>query len=263
MVSTEMDNESESKVIFDNPPLAEMSAGVTFSRLTRFNAVHYGLLWNEFKQDYPRFQQVDPLFGPGETEIGVSSAYHRVWFIAASGDGVIQFQPDRLIFNWRRSPQTEYPHFTPFISTFRNHLEKTRSFLVAQELGDASVIQGTLSYSNIVSQGEGWNSLADINAIFPHLQWPNTVKPALSNMTATTWSGQFQSDSEGLTSVALKTGFKRTNRLPVIQLEIAMASPLNIADNLWEWFNRSHPRAVEIFTEITDEKIQRTLWKRS
>ena len=60
----------------------------------------------------------------------------RTWFIADKDDVLIQFQDDRIIFNWRKRPEAgDYRRYPYVIEGFNTALDTLHSFVEDYGLG--------------------------------------------------------------------------------------------------------------------------------
>jgi len=109
---------------FENPPIAEVVIGVQFnSPLISNNRVYD--YYQDIKENYPNVieQQIlgtiieVPNAPPTQSILqGFNS---RKLFHRTSNDKLIQIQPNKLMFNWRRANDgDEYPHFNNVLKEF-------------------------------------------------------------------------------------------------------------------------------------------------
>jgi uncharacterized protein (TIGR04255 family) len=134
---------SQSLPEYGNPPVDEVVCGVLFEPIIGFLLPHFGLLWEKFRQEYPRCQEVAPLMPVVESpeqlppqEIVVSEIpLPRVWFLHDDGR-IIQVQRDRFLHNWRKlQPANEYPRYRKVFHMFQDHFSTFQNFLSENELG--------------------------------------------------------------------------------------------------------------------------------
>lgn len=106
---------------FKNPPLDEVAAGMQFQTLP-FKTADIGHLHSRIFKSYPTTVDMPPLapsfetFGPqGHADFRlefISTPLPRVWFISENDEHLMQFQPDRLLVNWRMRNHAEpYPRY--------------------------------------------------------------------------------------------------------------------------------------------------------
>lgn len=155
---------------FGKPPLNEVVLGVQFSPPKGYQQIRAGEVWSLFKSDYPVVQEhqaLEPafeMFGlPHHGQIGgrlsfVAGAMHdRFWFLRKSGDELIQFQPDRLLHNWRKvgDQSNEYPRFEGMAARFGEELGKLESYFTTLGPQPLAINQCEVSYINHIEVGAG------------------------------------------------------------------------------------------------------------
>jgi uncharacterized protein (TIGR04255 family) len=121
---------------FRNPPLNEVVIGVQFKPPRGYSQILAGEVWGLFRSEFPHVEEQPPLlpafetFGrPQPAQFGVgfriaeTSPHSRFWFLSPEKEEIIQFQPDRLLHNWRKvGDNTEYPRFERMIAKFEQEL---------------------------------------------------------------------------------------------------------------------------------------------
>ena len=122
-------------VNFGNPPVVEVALGVQFAQPITTDARTLGQFWPLIQAEYPQLQQQGPL-PPQIEEFGIppqqptielltEQPSPRHWFMTAASDRLVQVQPDRMLFNWRKTtPQADYPRYGELQPQFREHLER-------------------------------------------------------------------------------------------------------------------------------------------
>lgn len=154
---------------FDNPPLSEVVLGIQFNAPANYQHILAYPVWLLFQADFPSVEEMAPLQPQFET-FGLPSGAvqmpmnwglgrfpsNRYWFASASGHEIIQFQPDRLLHNWRKIGDGQsYPRFETILPRFRGEVSKLEG--VVRELGNERLFvnQAELSYLNSIDVGEG------------------------------------------------------------------------------------------------------------
>lgn len=177
-MQTEMTSRPENLADFERPPLDEVAIAVQFKELPKFESVHYGLLFEQFKKDFPAFEDNVPLSVRFETfgrsgdqvrpmEFPDKPPLRRCWFIGEDGHRLIQVQPNRFVYNWRKvSGKGDYPRFEKMLPNFITEFEKFQEFLMNFELGAAEPNQYELSYFNNIEIPEEESQSAAFSRIF-------------------------------------------------------------------------------------------------
>jgi uncharacterized protein (TIGR04255 family) len=152
---------------FKNPPLNEMIVGVQFSQPTLYSSIYTGEIWDLFKGNYPNVQEQPPLAPSFETfgtpfgaqisfNLGGFPVHPRYWFISQDESELLQFQPDRLLHNWRRlaGKKNQYPRFEKIIEKFENELKMLESYFNRFGQTQLGINQCEITYVNhIYSEG--------------------------------------------------------------------------------------------------------------
>ncbi len=123
---------------FENPPVVETALGIQFAELSDFRTSHFGLFYERIRDRYPIVKdqpRLDPIIEtfpkaprtPRFT-IGTTPPPQRVWYENEEGSRLVQLQPDRFGFNWRKpSKEATYPSYTEnsrlCLDEFRHLLE--------------------------------------------------------------------------------------------------------------------------------------------
>lgn len=90
---------------YANPPVIEVVGGVGFAPIEGFKAVHLGLLWERFRDQFPRVEEHPPIAMPlevlqipnpqgPELQFLDTPPLPRIWFLDESGNGIVQVQRD-------------------------------------------------------------------------------------------------------------------------------------------------------------------------
>jgi uncharacterized protein (TIGR04255 family) len=120
---------------FNNAPVAEVVVGAQFEGITFENRYLYDF-YQKIKSDFPFIQEQQPLPSviekidvPNENRI-IQGFNTRKFFISKPQNKLIQLQPDKFLFNWRRTNNnSEYPHFSVVLNEFLSVYSKLNSDL--------------------------------------------------------------------------------------------------------------------------------------
>lgn len=251
---------------YKNPPVNEVVCGLRFDPSDQLRIPHIGILWDKLRTDYPIIQHVPPISST-KGEILLDSAtgmpLPRVWFISKSDDQLVQFQPDRFYFNWRRR-QKEYPRYENVIKNFESVLNTIKHFFKEFDLGALNPVDYELSYINHIPKGEGWNTIDDLPGIFSDFVWNQNKKRFLPNPDKVAWQTSFAlPDKKGQLIVNLKQAIRTEDKIPLLVLELKAVGIGESADkgSIRDWFDLSHEWIVKGFTDLTTPEIQK-IWER-
>jgi uncharacterized protein (TIGR04255 family) len=147
---------------FDRPPLNEVVIGVQFAPARGYSQIRAGEVWSLFKSDFPIVEEHPPLaptfelFGrplppQASAPFVVTGAFHnRFWFLTPGKEELIQFQPDRLLHNWRkvRDENNEYPRYERMIEKFERELRQLDAYFTTLSSQPLAINQCEISYIN-------------------------------------------------------------------------------------------------------------------
>src|SRR6266566_1973662 len=135
---------------YESPPVIEVVLSVQFESMDDMHAPQLGLLWSQFRKDFPRVEQHPPIPSVVETfgqtlsarpgfQIEMSELpfpfLPRLWFLNESGTELVQVQQDRFIHNWRKTDSgQQYPRYEYIRGRFNSELQLFSSFLEAEKL---------------------------------------------------------------------------------------------------------------------------------
>jgi uncharacterized protein (TIGR04255 family) len=154
---------------YNDPPLREVAVGVHFEPIRGLRQAHFGLLWQRFRDQYPKSEDRDalPLHVESYDEEPAPPAFefvitdspplHRTWFISSDEESLIQLQSDRLVHNWRHQGGG-YPHFEPLLDSFERaygHLEEV--------LAESGVAPPTRTHVEVTYVN--WIAAADLGGV--------------------------------------------------------------------------------------------------
>jgi uncharacterized protein (TIGR04255 family) len=252
---------------YKKPPVNEVVCGLQFRPLDNFFIPHVGLLWDKFRQKYPRIQTTHPI-ATSKGELISDSATNfplpRFWFIGKDDDQVVQFQFDRLYFNWRRR-EGVYPRYPRVFEQFENALNIFQTFLCEFNLGDLKIIEFDLSYINHIPKGKGWNKIDEIDNIFPDFIWKKTSGRYMPNPVNIAWQADFpMPEQKGLLGVSLKKAVRTADKTDLLVFELKARGPAksNSREDLRDWFDTAHEMIVVGFSDLTRLNIQKEIWER-
>ena len=171
------------KVKFTNPPVEEVVFDLHLKRLDSIQFVHLAEIWNLYRSDFPNVQEMPPL--PTSSEdfeapwqqqnlaLTVSNEvnFPHLWFLAEDDASLIQFQPDRFIYNWRkREALPQYPSYSRILPLFEKLARQLGSWVEGELDAKFNIRQIEIRYINSISHQE-LQSLDDISSIFGRLNF--------------------------------------------------------------------------------------------
>jgi uncharacterized protein (TIGR04255 family) len=112
---------------FDRPPVIEVAVGVEFLPVDELDIVALVNLHNIWSGEYPKIRlqpelpsasrfasQLPVVFNTGVPPV-------RLWSLSDDENFLIQVQADRMVLNWRRISDAEYPHYANIVEQFQAH----------------------------------------------------------------------------------------------------------------------------------------------
>jgi len=162
---------------FSNPPVIEVALSVQFEPLSALRIPHFGLLWSEFRGEFPRTEEHPPLpamieqFGVRRAPkigIRVEAVFPipQCRLLNDKGTEIIQIQQDRFVHNWRKvGTGDEYPRYEFVKRRFEGELDTFRQFLAREGVGELVPNQCEVTYVNHIISGAGWGRHAELGEI--------------------------------------------------------------------------------------------------
>lgn len=153
---------------FRAPPIVEVVCGFFFSPMAGLDPMAVGKYWGEKKtRGYPTKQLHPPVTDRPGVSFSDGVGPLRCWLLSETEEYVVQIQPDRFYFNWRKR-QAEYPHFNDHgpkqgvLTRSLDAFEDFRTFCQA-ELGLApSAARVDLAKIDLLAQPEHWSDFNDL-----------------------------------------------------------------------------------------------------
>jgi len=169
---------------FSAPPVTEVALSVQFEALSALRTPQLGLLWQEFRKEFPETEEHPPLdsvierFGVRPTR---RRAVHieplecpptpRCWFLKKDRSELIQVQQDRFVRNWREvGDESSYPRYKRLRPTFESDLKRFQEFVQREELGELRPNQCEVTYVNQIVAGKGWQEHGELDKVITVFQ---------------------------------------------------------------------------------------------
>ncbi len=273
------DTVSQSLPEFERPPVVEVAISVQFDELAKLQPAFYGLLWERFRQQYPKSEHHPPLGSVRELfdAKGVSRASlnvlpgmpaGRCWFLSEDQLQLIQVQPDRFVVNWRKlDTEAAYPRYRSLRDRFVRELEQFLDFIRQEDLGEFQPLQCEVTYVNHLFMGEGWESRTDLPNVLT--VWSGeTSESYLPPIEEANLNWQYRMDEGGgpmgRLYVQVQPAIRTRDRLPLFRLNlIGRGAPtVDGVPGVLAFTDRAHEWIVRGFTAITTDRMHR-MWRRT
>jgi uncharacterized protein (TIGR04255 family) len=260
--------------VYEKPPINEVVCGILFDRIDKLLSPYLGMLWERYKPEYPKCQEAAPLAPTIENfDQSLDEAQYinilpipRTWFVHVDESKIIQIQRDRFHHNWRKiQPDDQYPRYETIINDFKNHLLKFTEFLEENDLGILTPLQYELTYINSILQGEEWETLNDIDKIFPNFSWQKGKNNFLTSPETINWQTTFVlPEHTGRLHAKVQSAIRRGDRRSAIQFELTVRGmgKYKTPDTMLSWFELAHDWIVRGFTDLTALQVQKDIWGR-
>jgi uncharacterized protein (TIGR04255 family) len=265
-------------VDFNKPPLTEVVCGITFEPLSDFLVPHFGLLWSEFKEGFPRSEEQPTLSAVQEGAPGESApkppqfefttkSEPRVWFISEDDACLLQVQKNMFLHNWRKtSAECEYPRYHRVKSRFDECFARFGRFISENGLGAITPIQQELTYVNIIPLEDEWGTLSHIGALFPdHVPAPLCGR-FLPEPESISWDTAFPlPENAGRLRTSVKSAIMKEGGHPCIRMVLTARglAKETSTDAMNEWFDMAHQHIVEGFVDLTGSRPQEEQWQKT
>lgn len=251
-----------------------------FSEIEGLDAARLGLVWNKFRQDFPRVETQPPLGKILETEglpdparigfqIEDAPPPARMWFLTEDGTQLIQIQRDRFAFNWRKlDTDRKYPHYDQVRGDFVRQLEKFLDFLREESLEDLDPDQVELTYVNHILAEKRRDGLSPLeNSLRLWAGIPSEAR--IPDPELVSFQTQFplreEQDFLGRLYIQLQSRFLIRDNSPVYQLQLtARGAPIaedSGVPGVLEFLDKGHIWIVRTFADITTTEMHKK-WKR-
>ena len=164
---------------FEDPPVVEVALSVQFERLEALKTAHLGVLWAEFRENFPKTEEQPPLdpviepFGVSipprigvRVETFLAPPVPRIWFLNEAATELIQVQTDRFMHNWRKTGKgTAYPRYESIRGSFERELQTFSRYVSREKLGGLRFNQCEVTYVNHIIAGQGWDQHGHLSRI--------------------------------------------------------------------------------------------------
>lgn len=264
---------------FDAPPVVEVSLSVQFDPLPNLRATQIGLLWNQFRDRFPKTEEhgpIDPqfeLFGQQKStrprlELMETPPLPRFWFLNEAGTELIQVQNDRFIHNWRKAGEgASYPRYEKLRQTFEGELIEFWSIVEREKWGQLRPNQCEITYFNQIVSGPGWERHGQLGEILTLFQskYSDTGlgEPEDVNLAVKYVLRNEKEEPIGRLHISTKPGLRKSDGKPVIGLSLtARLRPPGemIEDTLW-CLDFGRDAIVNGFASVTTTKMHQ-IWER-
>lgn len=253
---------------YEKPPVSEVACGATFAAIKQFTTAHGGLFWSRIRDEFPEAEHAAPLATPAEGwfDSNLGLPLPRQWFISKDKQGLIQLQGDCLFFNWRRINDDDvYPRYGSVVRSYREILSAFLAYLSEMQFPTPAVTGCELTYVNHIPQTDGWKSANDLSSVFRDFIWNPALGRFLPTPKSAAWKAQFPMPSGGILTASLAQATRVRDQMPTLKFELSAKKTFQEKpfDDIWSWLDEAHEWIVRGFSDLTQDEIQRKVWKRT
>lgn len=264
---------------FRRPPLVETAVALQFNSVDGLKNAHLGILWQAMRGDFPLVSDAQPL--PNQTETFNEQGLHvrrlpifqlapvamttRLQMASADDRTMVQIQNGRIILNWRKGRDGEYPRWRTLLPKFKAAVDQFNEMLAAEKLGPAAMNQWEVVYVNHLVRGRDWDSPADWPALLPGLVAGKTSFETGKLESLYCRIQLLMPDNTGRIHVDLFHGSNGldTTDSEVLALQITARGGLPEAPsaNAYDGLELGHQAIVRTFCDLTGPQAQ-SKWER-
>jgi uncharacterized protein (TIGR04255 family) len=249
----------------EKPPVIETSLGCFFSRIEGWNVLHFGALWDRFREKYPLAEFPPPIlpmleppiriqWSPGDVLIPIRSL-----FTDASKTQLVQLQADLFLHNWRKTDKTpNYEHYDRILPLFKEDWATFSSFLEEQSLRRPTISRCEMTYFNHIVRGEHWQDYADFPRLFR--AWRGFEKDSVFGNIELAAFNVVQAIGRGKVTMVVSPGVRTLDGKEILQMNVtATRVPDGSEDkDLFAGLDDCHEIALKAFNSfVTEEALQK------
>lgn len=248
---------------YERPPVVETAFAVEFAPLKGWNIVHYGLLWERFKDRYPKFE-VHPYFPIVSARLDPQDPLLRCFYLNGEGTQIVQVRPGAFARNWRAMPQdNEYPRYATIRPSFEQDFEVFEGFL--RELGfpPLEAWRCEVTYINHFPQGPLWNDFSALPEILPILS-TERLEGLVNKVDHTSFVFGYQlPEGAGSLRIELQPVVSPQGK-QILQLTLTAVGQPEGSDlaSILSWLDKGRYAIVKSFSQFTSREIQDKVWGR-
>jgi len=260
---------------FDHPPVVETVLGLHFNNLPEWGIPSFGLFWAAIRDRYPKYTVV-PYIGatnedvdsPGRANVGISvnilqgSPPCRLWFYNDAETQLVQVQPDRFIFNWKRGlVAATYPHYEKIRPNFEAEWVHFRDFVTSNGLGEIQIKQCEITYINHIESGVGLEGVGELDTVL--VVWSGSKQSTLlpSPEVVNLRIRYPLPGNKGRLDVLAEPAIRNDDNKGIVQLTMIARGAPETSDlkSVLEWFDFAQGFVREAFVDLTTAKMH-SIW---
>jgi uncharacterized protein (TIGR04255 family) len=252
---------------FEAPPLVEVVLGIQFNPVPAIRPIELSSLREKWRSTYPLVQEQPPL--PAQVEamqpgmptfqVTLGGPQPRLWFMTGDETELVQIQNDRLIVNWRETPDRRvYPRFPRVRERLEQRAHDVQDF-VGAPLG---ITQVEVTYINAIEPGDDLGSVEHVLQNWQPLEDHHLGRPAQARVALV-----FDVPDIGRPPVRMYVACDPGQRPDgahafFLTLTIRGAPAEESLEGAMRFMDEAHEHAVLSFTELTPTAMH-DVWRRT
>ena len=262
---------------FDEPPLTEVALSLQFQDIPAFGFADIGLLWERFRERFPKTAYQPPLAPTFETfglrqgltaqlqiNFAQTPTIPRTWFLDEAGNEIVQFQANRFVRNWRKIGGADgYPRYEQIRERFKADLAEFNTYLAERKLGPLVPNQCEITYVNEIVVPKG--TADPTSAVFKGMKF--SAGAELGKPEDVTFTARYvisNSDGEPIGRMIAQSspGLDQAGK-PSVQFMLIARGPPNepTTDAALDFMDIARDRIVRGFAEMTTSRMHK-IWQR-
>lgn len=251
---------NENIVEFDKPPVSEVIFGIGFKAPEGFREAHFGLFWNEIRDEFPVAEIKTPIAPPPpeHLQIDLSTAPpQRHFFRSGDGSELLQIQSNRLLFNWIKIGDAPYPRYRKVYPRFTSLCDRFSRFLTENSFEKPIIRELRLEYLNHIAKDQIWKTPSDVHKIFPDFRVARRGRRFLISPQTFNLQVRYPMEREGThLDVALRTGRRELEELITLQLSVIGAVEEPSDKEIRSWFDMAREAIDLSFTDLASPRAK-------
>lgn len=261
---------------FKRPPLVETAISVQFDTLEEFGNAHLGLFWNRVRDRFPDREDATPIepqierFGSQasrarlpEFRVAPPRPAARLQMASTDGHLMLQIQNGRLVFNWRRLKDGQYPTWKNVKPGFFDALGVFSDFLSGEGLGCINPNQWEVTYANHLLKGREWQSPAEWSELLPGMIGAVSGDSGAEFETCGVRTHYVLPNQSGRLHIELRHAFVEVDEeeeSEALVLHLTARGAVSSESELSDRLERAHEAIVTSFSRITGQAVRDKVW---
>lgn len=189
---------------------------------------------------------------------------NRLQLIRSDNERMIQVQPSRFVYNWKKSGSGEYPSYEKLLPEFQEQFGRFRKFVLDAGYLELEINQWEVTYVNHILKGELWNNAADWLRVIPKL---TVLADAIEGQKFDGFAGNWSlalGGNTGRLHITLKHIRVGSATGPeALALQLTARGPVDVKQGfgLEDGFDLGHNAIVLSFSEMTSDEAHKH-WER-